>query len=681
MEIIDYIALYWLFVKILLYVSAVIIALNSMDDLFIDMYYWTRRVYRKFFVLNRHKPLESKKLYNIEEKPIAIMLPAWQEADVIASMASLAASTFEYYNYHIFIGTYPNDPQTQEEVDKVASRYQNVHKVVTRDAGPTSKADCLNNVIEFIFDFEKKINKEFQAFVLHDAEDLIHPLELKLYNYLIDRKDLIQLPVIPLERSWYDFTSGHYQDEFAELHAKDMKVRESLSGFVPSAGVGTAFSRRAIAKLFELNGKIAFNTNSLTEDYDIGYQLLNAKMKLIFVRFPVKVQKTVKTFFGKIKVVDSIEYIAIREFFPNKFSLAIRQKSRWIIGIVFQGYETIGWPKKFILSYILYRDRKAVITNPTIFVAYFVMLNILFMEFYTGINDDAWWFPSFIPNESFLWYLLGLNGLFLFNRVLHRFYFTSELYGIWEGVLSFPRMIWGNIINLLALFRAISQVKSASKKKENPSWDKTAHEFPSQVQMRKRLGELLLQNGVIDEQSLQLALREQKNSNKSLGEILLGIKLIDEIDLAKNLSVQSDLNYLDLHKDAQTINMDLYDRFELLKLGVVFIRQEEKEYIVLQNNIFDFQINYLKEKFDKNVSLVIAKQSSIEQMLNQSIFSELSIDDMLLLQKVLRFKMMPKSVINEVIAISHSQQISIVKAAHKLGFLPSDQEKRLKEAM
>ena len=32
--------------------------------------------------------------------------------------------------------------------------------------------------------------------------------------------------------------------------------------------------------------------------------------------------------------------ICVREYFPDTFSTAVRQKSRWIIGIVFQGFKT-----------------------------------------------------------------------------------------------------------------------------------------------------------------------------------------------------------------------------------------------------------------------------------------------------------------------------------------------------
>ncbi len=49
------------------------------------------------------------------------MVPAWNETGVIGNMAELAATTLDYENYHIFVGTYPNDPDTQRDVDEVRS--------------------------------------------------------------------------------------------------------------------------------------------------------------------------------------------------------------------------------------------------------------------------------------------------------------------------------------------------------------------------------------------------------------------------------------------------------------------------------------------------------------------------------------------------------------------------------
>ena len=227
---IDVFTAYLYLLKMVAIGVAVVIFISSLDDLFIDIAYWIRRVWRAFTVYARHAPLNYKTLYDAEEKPLAIMVPAWQEHGVIGQMAQLAATTLDYENYHIFIGTYPNDPQTHADVEQVRARFPNVHTVVCARPGPTSKADCLNNVVDAILQFEKRSGVRFAGFILHDAEDVLSKLELRLFNYLVNRKDLIQLPVYPLERPWNDFTGGHYLDEFAELHGKDIVVREALAG-------------------------------------------------------------------------------------------------------------------------------------------------------------------------------------------------------------------------------------------------------------------------------------------------------------------------------------------------------------------------------------------------------------------------------------------------------------------
>src|ERR1043166_4823996 len=61
--------------------------------------------------------------------------------------------------------------------------------------------------------------------------------------------DTVQIPVLALPTAFAQFTHGVYCDEFAEFQFKDMPARELLGGFLPSAGVGTGFSRRALDRL------------------------------------------------------------------------------------------------------------------------------------------------------------------------------------------------------------------------------------------------------------------------------------------------------------------------------------------------------------------------------------------------------------------------------------------------
>src|SRR5918996_5785633 len=326
---VDIFATYLYGLKFIAVTLAVLLLISALDDLIIDLVYWLRRGWRAATVYRAHDRLDYRALYTPAEKPFAIMVPAWHETGVIGRMAELAATTLDYENYHIFVGTYPNDPDTQRDVDQVCARFRNVHKVVCARPGPTSKADCLNNVLDAILQFEVRAGLQFSGFILHDAEDVTSGMELRLFNYLVDKKDLIQLPVYPFERRWCDFTSAHYMDEFAEVHGKDILVREAVAGQVPSAGVGTCFSRRAVMALLADGDGIAFDVQSLTEDYDIGFRLRAKGMTEIFVRFPVVTNAGERSRSGGAAVGASareVSVICVREYFPNTVAAAVRQK-------------------------------------------------------------------------------------------------------------------------------------------------------------------------------------------------------------------------------------------------------------------------------------------------------------------------------------------------------------------
>ena len=66
---------------------------------------------------------------------------------------------------------------------------------------------------------------------------------------------MVQIPVLPLEVAFKEWTHWVYADEFAETHTKNIFVRQSINAHIPSAGVGTGFSRQALAALGIENGK------------------------------------------------------------------------------------------------------------------------------------------------------------------------------------------------------------------------------------------------------------------------------------------------------------------------------------------------------------------------------------------------------------------------------------------
>ena len=552
---VDLVATYLYGLKFIAIGMAVLMLISGVDDLIIDIVYWLRRAWRAATVYRAHERLHARALLAPAEKPLAIMVPAWQETGVIGRMAELAATTLDYENYHIFVGTYPNDPDTQRDVDEVCARFKNVHKVVCARPGPTSKADCLNNVLDAMLQFERRAKLQFAGFVLHDAEDVISELELRLFNYLVDRKDLIQLPVYPFERQWSDFTSAHYMDEFAELHGKDILVREALAGQVPSAGVGTCFSRRAVLSLLADGDGIAFDVQSLTEDYDIGFRLKTKGMNEIFVRFPVAQDGNCREYrpvsFGTSACEASV--ICVREYFPNTVAAAVRQKARWIVGIVYQGFKTLRWTDNATLNYFLWRDRKGALTNFVSFLATLILMQWVLLWGYQLAATHPYKFLSIFEGDRWLTLLLQVNLVLMTNRIGQRLFFVSSFYGLIEGVWSLPRLFWGNFINFLANCRAIRQILQHGDARR-VAWDKTAHDFPTlgeEGRARRPLGRILVAQGVIDEDQLTTALARGARGLK-LGSALVQDGVITARQLAAAVAEQSGASW----EDVDTLAID-----------------------------------------------------------------------------------------------------------------------------
>jgi adsorption protein B len=543
MNTIDLIMPYGLFgLQLLLIGLGFIFLASGLDELFIDIVYLCRRVYHFLLLRWRFEPLTEAKMLERPEQPVAIMIPCWDESAVIRRMLDNTIRTIHYSNYQIFVGTYPNDPKTQREVALARETYGNVNRIVCPKDGPTNKADCLNWVYEGIKLYEKDTGIKFAIFVMNDSEDLVHPLYLKLYNYLIPRKDMVQLPVFPIIPEWWKFTPGHYADEFAENHARDMLVREILSKNVPSAGVGSGYSRRALELLAADHKNQLFNIDSLTEDYDFGLRLRKYGLKQVFVRQVLLRQVAVKGFFSKKpRVATKREYIVIREYFPRTFRAAVRQKSRWIMGIALQGWASLGWQGNFWTRYMLYRDRKALLTNQVSMFANCLVPLIGGLVLYQVGFPDAYRYPPIIESGTWPWYLLLANIFFFFWRMLSRAFYVWRIYGFWQGLLSAPRLFWGNTINFVATMRALRLYARYLMTGKVIAWDKTDHLYPSEDELRsyrRRLGDLLLDKRFVTVAQLDAALERQKETGMPLGEVLLERGLVTQDKLTQALGLQ-----------------------------------------------------------------------------------------------------------------------------------------------
>jgi adsorption protein B len=542
---VDYFAYIMLAFKGLLFVVAFIFVISGIDDLVVDVVYFVRNMYRSLFIWKRYKPITEQQLLSIPEQAIAVMIPAWNESAVIFTMVNNTITTLNYSNYHIFIGTYPNDLDTQREVARLREIHDNIHCIVCRDPGPTSKADCLNWIYLGIRDFEKQHNLEFPIFVMEDAEDIVHPYTIKLFNYLIPRKNMVQLPVVPFEpQHWYQLTRAHYMDEFAENHHKNMVIREVFGRGIPCAGVGCGFSRHALERLAKDNEQhLVFKLGSLTEDYEMGMRLRAIGVdKAIFVKLPISRTITGKSFItGKAKEVEKKELVSIRNVFPLTFSAAVRQKSRWIAGIALQGWENLGWKGDLLTKYVLFKDRKALLTSQVNILGYVVIAFVLAYYVAELLYPDAYHYPPLVEEGSLLWKMILITTIFLCLRLLVRMYCVFRYYNLKRAILSVLNFVWGNLINFAATNRALFMFSRYLITGKWIKWDHTNHVAPSEEELmafRQRIGDMLVEKKIISFEQLEGAISEQQQSGRLLGDILMHKGLVSEDELIQTLGMQ-----------------------------------------------------------------------------------------------------------------------------------------------
>jgi adsorption protein B len=464
--------------QLIFVLSAFMFAISAIDDFLIDLYFYLFLGAKK----KGYGPqmVNTKALCSPAQRHLAIMLPAWQESGVLEKSVSNIIRTLDYENYHIFIGTYPNDQPTQTEAKRLARQFDRVHQVVTPLPGPTCKADCLNSIVNAIFDFEKKASIVFGGFILQDAEDIVHKLGLKAFNYYLDNFDLIQIPVFSLQRKWHQLTASHYMDEFAEFQSKEIRVREKLAGLVPGAGVGTAYSRKAVLTFYSKDE--VFRTNTLTEDYEfsirlheIGFKQISACLMLEDDHAP-ETTRSKKT--ARRNKIDKI--ISTREYFPNRFWAAVRQKTRWTIGISLQGWKNFHWRGNWRIRYLLWRDRKMLFFAQAIAAGFVALLLFSALKAYHVFFLNGYKFAPLLAPDSLVWNLVYFNFSMTVIRILQRYYWTYTLYG-WSALPMLPvRYVWGALINYLAITRAIKIFFYHEFKGQTIGWDKTAHDFPEQ---------------------------------------------------------------------------------------------------------------------------------------------------------------------------------------------------------
>ncbi len=602
----------------LAYPTAVSIFVNGLDDLFVDLNYWIRGLWQ-----SKHWRLSLDELKGRKQQRIAIMVPAWHEAAVIESMLrnTIAALDYDQDCYDVFVGTYCNDPETQSCVDAVADHIPNVCKVVVPHDGPTSKADCLNWVYQSILLKEKEKGVQYDILVMQDAEDVVHPLALRLYNYLVPEYEFVQTPVLALSVPWTALVGGTYLDEFTESHMKDMLVRGAIKGLVPSAGVGSAFSRPAIEDIARAHNQQIFDVTSLTEDYEIGLKFRLAGKKTGFACHAVsRLQEKEVGFFKKVKKqVEVDDWIVTREFFPTEFNTSVRQRSRWILGIGLQTWEKIGWQGPLPVLYCLWRDRKALLVHCVGMLGYSMVLYFVVRMLLAWMGIAPFSVADVIPNDSTLSWLVTANVFLMAWRASMKFVAVKRVYDWTQAFLSVLRFPVANLTAVCATVRAVKQYISHKRTGQPLRWLKTDHAYPTARALesfRRRLGELLMTREGLTKEDLLKALELQAHTKAPLGEILTMAGIISSRQVARVLSQQLALPVVEV--DPMSISSRILAKVpeaEALRMGALPLRvQNAKNVMVaIANTLQDADKTRLEDLLGMPVTFGIAPANVIRK--------------------------------------------------------------------
>ncbi len=434
--------------------AAVGLLIGGLDDVLIDLVFLIRRVRQG----GGPRPSLATLVPPRSPGRIAVFVAAWDEVAVIGAMLATALERFDHPDYRIYVGLYPNDRGTIDAAAAVAERDPRIRLVIGTRPGPTTKADCLNTLWHALQRDDARTRVATKAIVLHDAEDVVHADELRIFDALIERHDYVQLPVLPLVKRGARLVSGHYADEFAEAHAKQLVVRTALGAGMPLAGTGCAITPDILALIAAGRGGDPFDASSLTEDYELGLRMADLGARGLFAR--------IDDSRGGI--------VGVRAFFPATIDSAVRQKTRWMTGIALAGWDRTGWarPLAFADHWMRMRDRRGPLAVVVLAMAYCALPAWALaagLHWYRGSSPEA-------GGSAGLW-LLIVNTLLLIWRLATRMIFTGRSYGLREALWSLPRFVVGNFVALnaapRALVRYIGMLRGAA-----PVWDKTRHEFP-----------------------------------------------------------------------------------------------------------------------------------------------------------------------------------------------------------
>jgi len=139
--------------------------------------------------------------------------------------------------------------------------------------------------------------------------------------------------------------------------------------------------------------------------------------------------------------------------------------------------------------------------------------------------------------------------------------------------------------------------------------------------IRKKMGEILVDEGLVREEQVQEALRRQRATGEGFGEVLVLMGFVSEVDIARTIVKQSGLPYIDaskyrINKDGvQAVPAELMWQNQFIVLDKI-----GKTLLVAISNVLSPEIFEKLEKVSNSqIFVYVATSAQVQQALEKNV--------------------------------------------------------------
>lgn len=135
---------------------------------------------------------------------------------------------------------------------------------------------------------------------------------------------------------------------------------------------------------------------------------------------------------------------------------------------------------------------------------------------------------------------------------------------------------------------------------------------------KKRIGDMLIDRGLITDKELEYALEVQKQTHEKLGEVLIKNKIVSPEDIAKTLAIQLEVDYIDLANVSIPQELTQYVQRNIAKQNHLVPVQKEGDalYVAMDDPLNIYALDEVRKVANLKIVPLISTHVSVERAIN-----------------------------------------------------------------